>query len=280
MTNNIVDRNWQTLFSNANELLQQHGWFTRLSERRKTGTYKGWLLFYIKFKNRQNNLLWLRHVFLWWEYYLERGKSELSGVIQTFKGGVLGVGFTDTCAYKNWAKSKISAYYYIYVACVLNHVWLLETPWTAACQTPLSIQFFQARILEWVAISSKGSSQPRDQTWVHCVSCTDRQILYHCILPISILAGGLVHVVDMRDLDILFLFLTLLLNKRCEKQWYRILLFQFCWNFLVHEPTPTAWPQDHFCAVNNDYYCSADVIVPSHSFSLSSSCTMALSFTF
>ena len=179
MTNNIVDRNWQTLFSNANELLQQHGWFTRLSERRKTGTYKGWLLFYIKFKNRQNNLLWLRHVFLWWEYYLERGKSELSGVIQTFKGGVLGVGFTDTRAYKNWAKSKISAYYYIYVACVLNHVWLLETPWTAACQTPLSIQFFQARILEWVAISSKGSSQPRDQTWVHCVSCTDRQILYH-----------------------------------------------------------------------------------------------------
>ena len=36
---------------------------------------------------------------------------------------------------------------------------------------------FQARILEWVAVSSsRGSSQPRDQT---CVSCIGRQILYH-----------------------------------------------------------------------------------------------------
>ena len=31
---------------------------------------------------------------------------------------------------------------------------------------------FQARILEWIAISSsKGSSQPRDQTCVSCSSC-------------------------------------------------------------------------------------------------------------
>ena len=39
---------------------------------------------------------------------------------------------------------------------------------------------FQARILEWVAISSsRGSSRPRDQTRISCVSCTVRQILYH-----------------------------------------------------------------------------------------------------
>ena len=38
----------------------------------------------------------------------------------------------------------------------------------------------QARILEWVAISSsRGFSQPRDQTRVSCVSCIGRQILYH-----------------------------------------------------------------------------------------------------
>ena len=37
---------------------------------------------------------------------------------------------------------------------------------------------FQARVLEWVAISfSRGSSQPRDQTQV---SCSGRWILYHC----------------------------------------------------------------------------------------------------
>ena len=40
---------------------------------------------------------------------------------------------------------------------------------------------FQARILEWVTISSsRGSSQPRDWTLVTCVSCIGRRILYHC----------------------------------------------------------------------------------------------------
>ena len=39
---------------------------------------------------------------------------------------------------------------------------------------------FQARILEWVAISfSRGSSQPRDQTWVCYISCIGRWVLYH-----------------------------------------------------------------------------------------------------
>ena len=36
---------------------------------------------------------------------------------------------------------------------------------------------FQAIILEWVAISfSRGSSWPKDQTWVSCVSCIGRWI--------------------------------------------------------------------------------------------------------
>ena len=39
----------------------------------------------------------------------------------------------------------------------------------------------QARILEWVTISSsRGSSWPRDQTHISCISCISRQILYHC----------------------------------------------------------------------------------------------------
>ena len=38
----------------------------------------------------------------------------------------------------------------------------------------------QARILEWVAIlSSRGSSQPRDQTHISSISCINRPILYH-----------------------------------------------------------------------------------------------------
>ena len=39
---------------------------------------------------------------------------------------------------------------------------------------------FQAKILEWVAISySRESSQPRDQI---CITCIGRWILYHCII--------------------------------------------------------------------------------------------------
>ena len=52
----------------------------------------------------------------------------------------------------------------------LSHVRLFATPWTVAYQALRSLSvhgIFQARVLEWVAISfSMGSSQPRDQTWV------------------------------------------------------------------------------------------------------------------
>ena len=72
--------------------------------------------------------------------------------------------------------------YWFFHVCVqwLSHVWLFATPWTAAHQAPLSMGFFQARILEWVTISfSRGSSQPRDWTHVSCVSCTGRRGLYY-----------------------------------------------------------------------------------------------------
>ena len=37
---------------------------------------------------------------------------------------------------------------------------------------------FQARILEWIAISySRGSSRPKDRTLIPCISCIGRQIL-------------------------------------------------------------------------------------------------------
>ena len=62
---------------------------------------------------------------------------------------------------------------------LLSRVQLFVTPWTAALQASLSMGIHQARILEWVAISStRGSSQPKDQTQVSCVSCIGRRILY------------------------------------------------------------------------------------------------------
>ena len=50
------------------------------------------------------------------------------------------------------------------------------------CSAPGSSvqEILQARVLDWVAISSsRGSSQPRDQTWVSCMSCVGKWIHYH-----------------------------------------------------------------------------------------------------
>ena len=58
---------------------------------------------------------------------------------------------------------------------LLSHfciVQLFATPWTVGHQVSLCRGFFQARILEWVAISySKGSFRPSDWTRVCCISC-------------------------------------------------------------------------------------------------------------
>ena len=57
---------------------------------------------------------------------------------------------------------------------------LFPTPQTVACQASLSSGIFQARILEWVAVSySRGFSWPQGQTCVFCISCTGSQTLYH-----------------------------------------------------------------------------------------------------
>ena len=59
-------------------------------------------------------------------------------------------------------------------------VQLFVTPWTAACQASLSKGFFQARILEWVAISSsRRSSWPRNPICVSCVSCIGQWVFHH-----------------------------------------------------------------------------------------------------
>ena len=64
---------------------------------------------------------------------------------------------------------------------VLSHVWLFAIPWTVVCLPGSSVHgIFQARVLEWVAVSSsRGSSWSRDWTWVSCISFIGRRILYH-----------------------------------------------------------------------------------------------------
>ena len=60
----------------------------------------------------------------------------------------------------------------------LSHLYS-ATPWTVAQPGSSVHGVLQARILEWVAISSsRGSSQPRNQTRVSRISCIRRQVLY------------------------------------------------------------------------------------------------------
>ena len=59
-------------------------------------------------------------------------------------------------------------------ACVLSQVWVFATPWAVTLQAPLSMEFFQTRIPEWVVISSsRGFSQSGDQTHVSCIIGSD-----------------------------------------------------------------------------------------------------------
>ena len=65
--------------------------------------------------------------------------------------------------------------------CCVFIVLLFVTPMDCSLPGSSVHGIFQARILEWVAISSsRGSSWLRDQTCVSYVSCAGRQILYHC----------------------------------------------------------------------------------------------------
>ena len=64
--------------------------------------------------------------------------------------------------------------------CVLGRVQLFCSP--TDCSPPGSSAhgISQTRLLEWVAISSsRWSSWPKDRTYISCVSCTGRQVVYH-----------------------------------------------------------------------------------------------------
>ena len=78
-------------------------------------------------------------------------------------------------------RARISTYEFV---CVCSVAQLCPTLCDPMSPPGSSVQgIFQARILEWVAVSySRGSSWPRDRTWVFCVSCTGRWILCHCAI--------------------------------------------------------------------------------------------------
>ena len=63
---------------------------------------------------------------------------------------------------------------------LLSHVWFFAVPWTIYSPPGSSVHgIFQARILEWSAVSySRGSSRPRNRTHVSCLSCSGRRVFF------------------------------------------------------------------------------------------------------
>ena len=76
---------------------------------------------------------------------------------------------------------------------LLSCVWLFVTPmdYSSPPSPGCSVHgIFQARISEWDVISfSRGSFWPRDWIHVFYISCTGRQILYHCVTCVAHIRG-------------------------------------------------------------------------------------------
>ena len=70
---------------------------------------------------------------------------------------------TPFCVLSWWSEVLLLLSVHLVASVVSDSV----TPCTVALQAPLSVGILQARILKWVAMpSSRGSSQPRDQTQI------------------------------------------------------------------------------------------------------------------
>ena len=62
-------------------------------------------------------------------------------------------------------------------ACVLSHVWLFATPWTVACQTPLSMGF--SRQEYWSRLPFPPPGDLPNPGIEPTSSALERQVLYH-----------------------------------------------------------------------------------------------------
>ena len=97
---------------------------------------------------------------------------------------VLWIVFSSTTS-PNWLLfAHTKKHWFLYIACVHAKLFQLDlTLWDPMDHRPPGFSvhgILQARILDWVAISSlRGSSWPRDWTLISGFSCIGRQILYH-----------------------------------------------------------------------------------------------------
>ena len=69
-----------------------------------------------------------------------------------------------------------------YCVSVFSHVWLLATPWTAAHQAPLSMEFSRQERWSGLPFPSPGDLPDSriKETPLSCISCIGRRVLDHC----------------------------------------------------------------------------------------------------
>ena len=87
--------------------------------------------------------------------------------------------YIHTMAYYSYIKRNRVL---LYALCLCVHslscIWLLASPWTAACQAPLSMEF--SRQEYWCKLPFPVSGDLQIQGSNPHVSCIGRQILHHC----------------------------------------------------------------------------------------------------
>ena len=64
----------------------------------------------------------------------------------------------------------------------LSRVWLFVTPWTVACQAPLSMVFARQEYWSGLPFPTPGDLPDPGIYPCLCVSCIGKQILYHCAI--------------------------------------------------------------------------------------------------
>ena len=71
---------------------------------------------------------------------------------------------------------------HIFSVCVqlLARIWLFVIPWTVTCQAPLSMEFSRQEYESMLPFPPPGIFPTQGSNLHLCVSCTGRQILYHC----------------------------------------------------------------------------------------------------
>ena len=118
---------------------------------------------------------------------------------------------------------------------------LRETSWTVARQGPLSVGILQARVLEWLAmLSSRGSSRPRDWTWVSALQA-DSLPLSHQESPNHMhtwIPNELNNEVKIKLLQVPFFLYRR--NIQLSKRFVRVFLYD-----VMGKPKQIFWPTQY-----------------------------------